>query len=38
MKDLDTATRDQIDALFIRSKKKLDFGDITGAVQDAETA
>lgn len=38
MKDLNPAIRDEIDKLFIRSKGKLDSGDTTGAIQDAEMA
>ncbi|KVV34744.1 hypothetical protein WK81_29835 [Burkholderia ubonensis] len=38
MEDLDTSVRDQIDALFIQAKSKLESGDKAGAIQDAEAA
>ncbi|WP_080424597.1 tetratricopeptide repeat protein [Burkholderia ubonensis] len=38
MEDLDTSVRDQIDALFIQAKSKLESGDKSGAIQDAEAA
>ena len=38
MEDLNTAIRDEIDALFIQSKGKLKSGDKDGAVRNAEAA
>lgn len=38
MKDLDPVVRDAIDAQLIRSYEKLQSGDFSGAVQDAEAA
>lgn len=38
MEDLDATVRDEIDALFIRAKGKLESGEKSGAIQDAEAA
>ena len=38
MEDLNTSVRDQIDALFIQAKSKLELDDKSGAIEDAEVA
>lgn len=38
MEDLNATVRDEIDALFIRAKGKLESGEKSGAIQDAEAA